>query len=405
MRRMSTGQVMAVVVVAVAGAAWAGEGAGPGLPPQPGPLGTGNHTGDVFGQSPEWDRQFAAEALEIFKGLKPDPAWVAQLKALPDNTWLQCRPTGPQEPEQWRSEVPMVYVPDYHACLFIAGCTSPGYSSDTWMYHTGANRWVQMWPNYCKGGPGQKRNQGPYPMDRPATRCSLGLAYDGDRQRVVCHGGANAGAMALITWEYDPATNTWSEAAPGHAGAPRMADNCLGFAPGFGVVEVALGATWVFRPEAKKWEKLTTQGQPPGAGNSRLVWAAKQNRLIYWARTALWAFDPKTLAWENISPKEGPSPAGFYRQGIAYDAANDVVIMYGTKDESGKLSMGPWVYSFASKTWTDMQPAKGPPKGAGQQMLACYDAEYNVLVITGSGRGTWVYRYKTPADLKTRRMP
>jgi hypothetical protein len=27
-------------------------------------------------------------------------------------------------------------------------------------------------------------------------------------------------------------------------------------------------------------------------------------------------------------------------------------------------------------------------------MFAAYDSEYNVLVIAGSGRGTWVYRYR-----------
>ena len=57
------------------------------------------HQGDVFGEGGEWDKQFAREALQIFQDLKPDPAWVAKLKDLPDNTWMKCNPPG-GEPER-----------------------------------------------------------------------------------------------------------------------------------------------------------------------------------------------------------------------------------------------------------------------------------------------------------------
>jgi len=356
------------------------------------------HKGQVFGEGPEWDKQFAREALQIFQDLKPDPAWVEKLKSLPDNTWMQCSPKGDQVAPTSRSEAPMVYLSDFHACMFASGCGDPGYSSDTWVYHTGANHWVQMWPNFVKCAEAPKLNKEPYPGDRPGTRCSFGLAYDSDRKRAVLRGGANAGQAGKITWEYDPAVNKWEQTAPEKSGCDRYEANCLGFAPGFGAVEVAgegkakAADTWVYKD--KRWGKVATNGSPPPTMCSKLVWAAKPQRLIYWSGGALWAFDPKGLAWEDLSPKEGPSPAGFYRQGMDYDSANDAVIMFGTKDEGDKLSQGPWVYSFEKKTWTDTKPAKGPWKGSGQSMFAAYDSEYNVLVIAGSGRGTWVYRYK-----------
>jgi len=121
------------------------------------------HKGDVFGQGGDWDKQYAREALQIFKDLKPDPAWVAKLQALPDNTWMRAKAAGEQEPEDGRSEVPIVYAPEIRAFLFCCGCTSPGYSSDTWVYHTGANRWVQMWPNFIKGAAGAKPENNPNP--------------------------------------------------------------------------------------------------------------------------------------------------------------------------------------------------------------------------------------------------
>ncbi len=357
-----------------------------------------SHTGDVFGEGDSWDKQYAREALEIFKSLKPDPAWTARLEALPNNTWLKCSPKGEQKPEGGRAEVPMIYLPDINACLFTCGCNEPGYSSDTWLYKTGANQWVQMWPNWIKGSRAKHLNKGPYPKDRPAGRCSLGLAYDIDRKKVVLHGGANTGRGGLITWEYDPFTNDWDSVAPREAGFQRAEDNCLGFAPGFGVVEIggdrriAEAPTWVYRPSRARWEGISTQGSPPGGHNSRMVWASKQKRLVYWSyRTdQLWTFDPESSVWEDISPKQGPKPVGFYRQGMAYDSANDVVLMYGSKSENNN-SQGPWVFSFETGLWKDMNP-QGGRSSKGQQMLVCYDSEYNVMVLKGSD--TWVYRYK-----------
>jgi hypothetical protein len=186
-----------------------------------------------------------------------------------------------------------------------------------------------------------------------------------------------------------------------------MEGNCLGYAPGFGVVEVGkedpkspTTCTWVFRAQTQKWEPLATKGGPPGAICSRMVWASGPQRLILSAYGTLWAFDPKTLTWENISPKSGPSPGGSYRQGIAYDSANNVVIMYGFKD--WKDNFGPWVYSFESKTWTVMKTLNGPKEmnsgtEGGQVMMMDYDSEYNVVVIACNNRGSWVYRYKQAA--------
>jgi hypothetical protein len=376
----------------VFGAAWAGE--------EPARVEIKlAHKGQVFGEGPEWDKQYAREALQIFNDLKPDPAWVAKLKGLPDNTWLRCDPKGDQVAPTSRSEAPMVYLPDFHACMFHGGCGDPGYSSDTWVYHTGANRWVQMWPNFVKCAEAPKLNKEPYPGDRPGTRCSLGLAYDSDRKLVVQRGGANAGDAGRATWTWNPATNVWTTEVGKETGYSASEANCLGFAPGLGAVEIGgdfkakAAPTWVYRSATKKWGTVATQGSPPGALCSKLVWASKPERLIFW-NGALWAFDPKGLAWEDLSPKEGANPAGFYRQGIDYDSANDVIVMFGTKDESDKLSQGPWIYSFEKKTWTDTKPANGPWKGSGQSMFAAYDSEYNVLVIAGSGRGTWAYRYK-----------
>ena len=353
------------------------------------------HKGDVFGKGGEWDKQYAREALQIFKDLKPDPAWEARLKALPDNTWMPCKPVGPQVREDGHGEVPMAYIPQVRACFIANGCGNPGYSSDTWLYKTGANRWVQMWPNWIKGTKAARLNRGPYPTDRPAGRCSLGIAYDAGRGKLVLHGGANAGLNGRITWEYAPLVNRWEKVAPANSGHPRHEDNCLGFAPGFGALEIggnrktARAATWLYDPK-KKWRKLTTRGSPPGGNNCRLVWASRPKRAVYFAQGQLWTFDPKALTWKNITPEKGPRPVARERHGIAYDSANDVIVVNGGVRKTGNL----WAYSFKDKNWSEMKPPKAPDSWGS----FCYDPEYNVFVAAHPF--TWVYRYKRAAGKK-----
>jgi len=367
----------------------------------------------VFGQGPEWNAEFAANALTEFNALMPDPEWVTALEKLPDNTWMKASPTGiPALASRFRSEVPMVYMPQFKAMFYTAGDGEEfgSYNSDSWVYSLSANTWVQMWPNYIKNS---ALNLEEYPQDRPAGRCSFGLGFDTDRGKLVLRGGANTGSQGLYTWEYDFAINAWERTAPQNNGYSRAEDNNLGFIPGFGVVEVGgdrntptgESETWVYRSDISGWEKITTNGAPPGAHNSRLVWAAKQQRLIFWADfSQLWAFDPATSTWENISPTSGPSPAGFYRHGMAYDLANDVIIMYGN-NSAGSLITGPWVYSFVSRTWKNMNPEFRPADGGfgkQQSQQMAYDIEHNVVVVTGNGRGTWVYRYKKANSEPTR---
>jgi len=142
---------------------------------------------------------------------------------------------------------------------------------------------------------------------------------------------------------------------------------------------------------------VATVGAPPGAECSRLVWAAKPQRLMYWTNwsSQLWAFDPQKRAWEQVVPKDGPKPEGFWRQGMAYDSANDVLLLFGSGYKASKDPMGPWAYSFADKTWTEMKPAVQPTGNyGGQQEMFEYDPEHNVAVIACHARNTWVYRYK-----------
>ncbi|MEX0716568.1 MAG: kelch repeat-containing protein [Planctomycetaceae bacterium] len=361
----------------------------------------------VFGEGGEWDQAFAARQLEKFRAIEPDPRVLAQIEALGDDSWLALDPAGDEAPESGRGEVPMVYMPDFKACAFICGCTEPGYSSDVWFYVPAANRWVQMWPNWIKGSRARQLNRGPYPEDRPAGRCSLGLAYDSDEKLLINHGGANAGNFGLQTFELDVAKNSWMRATGLNDPHPLAGgDNCLGFAPGFGVVQVVRGGrmrtegsvrmydaaeTWRYDASENRWERLPVKNQAPGAHNANLVWNSRDERLVYHTGAELWTFDPATLAWENLTPERKGPPR--YRHGNAYDPFNNVLITYGGKDESSL-----WVFDFASRAWSEMKSPDRPAR-SGQKMLMCFDTDSNVCVMKHGGKVLF-YRYKRAANGK-----
>ncbi|MEX0703385.1 MAG: hypothetical protein WD069_14920 [Planctomycetales bacterium] len=362
----------------------------------------------VFGEGADWDAEFAARQLEKFRAIRPDPQVLAKIEALGDDSWLALDRAGDEAPEGGRGEVPLVYMPDFKACAFICGCTDPGYSSDTWFYVPAANRWVQMWPNWIKGGRAKELNRGPYPTDRPAGRCSLGLAYDSDHKLLVNHGGANAGDFGLQTFELDVANNRWTKTTGLGDPHPKAGgDNCMGFAPGFGVVQVVRGGrmrsegsvrmydaseTWLYRSDADRWERLDVKNPPPGAHNVNLVWNSRDKRLVHHTGAEIWAFDPAALAWEDLTPEKKGPPR--YRHGNAYDPLNNVLITYGGKEEHSM-----WVFDFATRAWSEMKSPDMPPR-AGQKTMMCFDTDLNVCVMKHGPR-ILMYRYKRQPDSRS----
>jgi hypothetical protein len=248
-----------------------------------------------------------------------------------------------------------------------------------------------MWPNWVKGSRADELNKEPYPQDRPAGRCSFSMAYHSEKDRLVLHGGANAGNLGYHTWEWNPTTNTWTITIPNtEPNPPCQVDNNIGYIPGFGVLEFCKGITWRYRLDLNKWEQLVTQGTPSNAKNSKMVWASKHDLLILWSSEAseLWSFDPATLKWE-IMPNNGADPGRHYRQGMAYDPYNDAVIMAGGKDSA---VFGPWVYEFSTMGWKNMDNTPGNWIGR-QGMGMVYDPKYNVIVYR-RGDEVYAYRYK-----------
>ncbi len=120
-----------------------------------------------------------------------DDTWVFDLAS---NRWTDITPSGVKPLRR------CLHHAEYSAArdemYLYGGCSSgagPCPQADLWVFNLSRNDWreVQSFP-------------------RPSGRQYYGFAYDASRARLVLHGGSGGGNLG-DSWEFDPATDRWSE--------------------------------------------------------------------------------------------------------------------------------------------------------------------------------------------------
>jgi N-acetylneuraminic acid mutarotase len=108
-----------------------------------------------------------------------------------------------------------------------------------------------------------------------------------------------------------------------------------------------------------------------------------------------WAYDPETNSWEELRPA-GKLPSARADHAMAYDVANDRIILFGGYDGSSCLD-DTWAYDPSTNAWTELEPAGDRPRAREGHSLV-YDPTSGDLILFG-GRSwdwgelndTWVY--------------
>ncbi|MFC1479089.1 hypothetical protein ACFL6F_00690 [Planctomycetota bacterium] len=354
-----------------------------------------------------------AAAIKELNECKPDPGVVAKLAALPDNTWLEMNtpgykgtPANHHSFPRGRGEGSAVYDAKVKGMVCWGGCGAPQYSSDMWVYRTGANRWFEVWPNVPKPDWKKIEKAGKLPKDRPYPGCTLGLAYASLTTSVYRYTCANTGKDSLNVWQTDVLTGTWRIAGRGNsAGGVRIVEDPVLA----GLLAVPpWGGTQLFSFKKGKWSSITKDGPKTTACHALTYIPKHKYALLVTARPGdektsfgdgkprevqTWLFHSQTRKWEQIKTTKGPE--WYYRGGITYDSANDTVLFGGWKtNDPGNgpnVTPGLWAFDAAKKKWSFTKPASGP---RGRYEYFAYDPEYNVTVTAANGHGTWVYRYK-----------
>jgi hypothetical protein len=81
--------------------------------------------------------------------------------------------------------------------------------------------------------------------------------------------------------------------------------------------------------------------------------------------------------WTKLSPVHSPSPR--YDVGMAYDAARQQIVLFGGRDADGTHLGDTWTWDGAD--WTEQSPAHSPPARIGLRLA--YDSDQRHVLLFG----------------------
>ena len=192
----------------------------------------------------------------------------------------------------------------------------------------------------------------------------------------------------------------------------------------FGGLDIGLGdedtnAVLLYAPATGdgNWTTLIANGAPgsPAARNGHsAVYDSANNRMIVFggelfsSQTALndvWVLSHAdgqggTASWTQLSPS-GTPPAARLLHTAVYDAANNLMTVFGGVTTNNQTLSDVWVLSHANglggtPTWTKLLPSGGPPSGV-YGSSAVYDPANNIMTVfaginranTAATNGVW----------------
>jgi hypothetical protein len=236
----------------------------------------------------------------------------------------------------------------------------------------------------------------------PPPRFLASWIYDRTNDRFVLFGGFGA-AIYNDVWSFSPATNTWTQLAPGGAIPPaRYGHTAVYDQDGarmlvFGGTDnvVLLGAdVWSLRLNGPPfWTQTSAVGPAPREGHAA-VWDP-----VFWgdpsagdmvmtggnglADTWIWTGQPAP-AW---TPWGASNPGDRFYPTAAYDQQRDRMLLFGGSS-SGAVQQDVWELPFfGPKLWTQNFPAGVSPQPRQFAAGAYALGPQKMLVLGGRGNG------------------
>lgn len=219
----------------------------------------------------------------------------------------------------------------------FGGAASSGRLNDLWRFD--GTSWTLMTPD---GAPSS-----------PPARSQAGVTWDFGRGRLVVFGGADAaGGRFGDTWEWDPATNAWSNVTPaGPSPSPRnftaiTFDPRTGRTLLFGGLDANgthLNDTWAF--DGSSWTQLSPAGAlPPVRRQHHLVTRLDFADVVLFggqdatlSSPSNWRVD--TWIWDGSAWTQVPTttrPNGQVANDAAYDLIRQRIVLTGGNGTGGQ---------------------------------------------------------------------
>lgn len=222
----------------------------------------------------------------------------------------------------------------------------------------------------------------------PNNRQEAAMVYMPNVDRVLLYGGFSNSSTSSDTWEFNPATNTWtqicSSCLPGLRHGHIMAYDppsgkviLFGGQRSFGGANIA--ATMIYDPNApvaSRWSAANPTAEAPPAVYGCFGYDKQRGRLLMYPATGpIYAYTTASNTWTPFNIPGGPDPngggQGTQTSFCGYDYDHDYFVFFGYPGPNG----GPptsWAINF------------GNPPGTGTPPSALITAPTNGSTVSGT---------------------
>lgn len=357
---------------------------------------------------------------------------------IPNNSWAHVGP-GTQSGQATGREPPfgivafsgMALDDGRDQLLFFGGGHGDYWGNEVWSWNIATRAWSRAYePDplrnvdlvTCRAGVDNARSPGMWmPSRRPISRHTYdsiefishlgvmmaggGSTYSGSGEYLWSDTDPTRRGCYLNSpedlWFYDPATKSWQYKGSSRTDSGRDGMTVAAYDSTTGNI-VSLGrdpnyqmTTWIYDPLSNVFERKQPVKVAPWHGEIAATYDGKRRYVLFFGgeypkSDKLWAYSVDQNTWLDLSPPTGMRPAAGGGYGIAYDSANDVVIVYGPS--------GLWIYDYAGRSWIQPTTTLSPQAGTYVHGRLKYDVKRNITFLAyGSSTylvNVWAYRYK-----------
>jgi len=224
----------------------------------------------------------------------------------------------------------------------------------------------------------------------PAGRIHHAMAYDGARDRVVLFGGStNRGRTFADTWEWDG--SSWVELDQLDESPRPRSEHAMVYDPNRSHVVLFGGQDWLLGELADTWSwdgedwiRREPAGRiPPARRAHAMAYDEANDRVVLFGGHASGAKLSDTWSWDGTRWTEvgfeGEVPPARDHHAMAYDRPRERVVLFGGRDSSNSSRFDTWEWD--GDRWTQIQPDDRvvPPSRSHHAMA--YDRALGRVVV------------------------
>jgi len=256
-----------------------------------------------------------------------------------------------------------------------------------------------------------ERLKGKVPKDLTPNRGTdpQAYCYMPGLKKVLVLKGKWGGKTAVSSWLFDPADGSWQNLPDVVAMSDRSAD--FNPVPGKDGCTTPLWGQLVYDAHNKEavlcgggctWGRVEREKSVVGPGDWIYDESAEPKRCRrltdddkgkvtsarrwFPAHCGTWTFSEESKKWTAIEQPLGQQPSGRILPGMACDAAEKKIVLFGG-DDLARCFDDTWLYDCASRRWEKLDLPVRPAPRAGHAMV--YDPEGKVVLLVGGYTGGW----------------